>query len=492
MSKASMTRLNVVHNIVGIFLLIFVLTAGSCTAEIFRPLQILLPGNLNGSIVDIDRNLKITPALSWRIVELLNSFKKLRDKDSLVIAPGNDSNIYSPLSYLFRGQLERSLIGECQPDSMGVSPDDLEMFADSNLNSDIRQRVWTNHETLDHQSIFVPCKTHKADNQNIWYFNFISPDYCEHLPIDNWGNFTIDSPQRSLRRLAPAMSANDISLSTVYLNENEIKELAAELKTKPGWHLIIQVALDGATPLFSTISPQQQNNLWFMSITEGHSYLSLINIFRRNAGYPRLTLRRIPFSKASNHKADELFAAAEKKIKKSVVEPLRVIRPSFQASTSAFRFAGKQYAHLIKQAGNSDVIFLKIPPMQHLVDNVICTGHILATMGNDRIHSFRLSGQELFDLATTMVKNSDTIPSAFAGCEITWFAGRVNSLKISGQHYQADKNYQVSITEGTLSDPALHKLGFFAKMRGYEGMTLWKIWLSTLKSFAITDEQLLE
>jgi hypothetical protein len=473
-------------------LLIFALIATVCQAEVFRPLQILLPGNLGGNLASIDRNLEIKPDLCWRITDQVESFRKLKDRDSLVIAPGNDSNIYSPFNYLFRGAVERELISRCNPDTRGLSPGDLEMFADSGLSREIRQHVWTNHETLDNQTVFTPFSLLQAGKQKVWYFNFISPEYCRILPLNNWGNLTVDNPKRSLRRLAPDFTSSDITVSTVYLGRQEIEQLAAELKTLPGWHLIIQVETAGTPAIFSTTIPQQHENLCFLSIAEGHRQLPQINIFRRNNGWPRLTLRRLAFSKISGQKGDELFRQSAKKFKETAVVPLRVIRPSFQASTAAFRFAGKQHARLIRQACNSDVTFLRVPPMQHLVDNVICTGHILAGMENDRLHSFRLSGKELFELASALVKDSDTQPTAVAGSEIVWFAGRVSSLKIAGQPCRTEKNYLVSTTGMTLRDPALQKLSFYDKLNGYEGMTLWKVWMNTLKSLQETDEQLID
>jgi len=113
-------------------------------------------------------------------------------------------------------------------------------------------------------------------------------------------------------------------------------------------------------------------------------------------------------------------------------------------------------------------------------------------MENDRIHSFRLSGKELFELAAALVKDSDTEPTAVAGCEVTWFAGRISTLKISGQPCRADRQYLVSTSERTLRDPALMKLTFYDKLQGYEGMTLWKAWMNSLKSFQATDEQLID
>ncbi|EKD80900.1 MAG: hypothetical protein ACD_39C02103G0002 [uncultured bacterium] len=476
----------------ALFIIMFLACTGSVAAEVFRPLQILLPGNLNGNLATLDRNLKAEPDLCWRVVELLDSFRKLRDKDSLVIAPGNDSSIYSPVNYLFKGAMERELVGRCRPDAQGLSPNDLEMFADSGLSKEIRERVWTNHETLDQQTIFTPFRILKTGAQRIWFFNFISPDYCRYLPLSNWGNLEVDSPQRSLRRLAADFVDNDITISITYLNEREIRQLATELQNKPGWHLIIQIPLPGTRPLFSTIVPQQQDNLWFMSLAEGHRYLPLINIFRRNTGYPRLNLRRLPFSKSSDQRAEDLFGEARSRIKKIITQPLKVISPAFQATSSAFRFAGNMFAMLVRQASNSDVTFLRVPSMHHLVDNVICTGHILAVMDNDRVHSFRLSGKELFELATALVKDSDTRPTAVAGCEIVWFAGRISALKIAGQPYRPDRSYLVSTTEQTLSDPALKNLNSLQKMRGYEGSTLWNVWLNCLKSHTITNEQLIE
>jgi len=473
-------------------LLVFLLVTNTSGAEVFRPLQILMPGNLGGNLATLDRDLKVEPSLCWQVVELLNAFRKLKDKDSLVIAPGNDSSIYSPLNYLFRGELERELIGRCHPDAQGLSPNDLEMFADSSLSKEIRMRVWTNHETIDKQAIFAPYQMLKSGNQRIWFFNYISHDLCRYLPISNWGNIEIDGPKRGLRRLNLDFADNDITISTTYLPEDEINELAAELKQRPGWHLIIQIPLAGARPLFSTTILQQQENLWFLSIEEGHKYLPLINIFRRNNSYPRLTLRRLPLSKSDGKVARQLFDIARTRVKQKITQPLRVIRPSFQASTSAFGFADQQHARLINQACRSNVTLLRTPHTQNLVDNVICTGHIFATMENERIHSFRLTGRELYKLVGTMVKNSDTQRTVFAGCDATWFAGELSELKIAGQSYSPDKSYLVSTTERTLSDPALRSLSFSSKMSGYEGNTLWKIWNNNLKSLRIKDEQLIE
>ncbi|PKL42497.1 MAG: hypothetical protein CVV41_13170 [Candidatus Riflebacteria bacterium HGW-Riflebacteria-1] len=493
MLKALTTEHKASKKTVGILVIISLFfLSGTAAAEVFRPLQILMPGNLGGNLATLDRNLKIETDLCWRVVELLDSFRKLKDKDSVVLAPGNDSSVYSAVNYLFRGALERELIGQCRPDAQGLSPNDLEMFADSGLTREIRSRIWTNQETSERQTIFAPYKKLNVGNQNIWYFNFISPEFCSYLPLSNWGNLELDSPQRSLRRLNIELSKNDITISTAYLNASAISQLAIELQQRPGWHIIVQIPPKGSQPLFSTTVPQQRENLWFISYEDGHRYLPMINIFRRNSGAPRINLRRLPFSKSGSRLAAGLFEAARDQIKQMITRPLRVIKPSSQATTSAYRFAGKQFARLIRQASNSDVTFLRVPEMQHLVDNVICTGHILATMENDRIHSFRLSGRELFELAAAMVKDSDTKPTAFAGCEITWFAGRVSELKVAGQAYRPDKSYLVSTTEETLNDIALKRLDAYRQMSGYEGNTLWKVWKDNLKSLRADDKQLVE
>lgn len=475
-----------------LFFIFLILLSCSADAEVYRPLQIFLPGNLHGNLANLDENLQALPSYGWRIPDTIEAFRKEHGKDTITFATGNDSNIFSPLSFLFNGTFERDLINRCSPDAAGLSPADLETFNDCRLSQQIRQRIFTNIETEAGGTIFRPFQIKKLGNRNIWFFNHIEKSRCETLPMHKWGQFIVEDPARAMRRLNPSFGNSDISLSVVYADKSIIENLIYELKSRPGYHFVVQVPEAEKAPLFSTISPEREQNIYKMSLLPGHTYLPLINVFSRNSGYPRLTLRMLPLGKSRSENATGYFNMAWLSMKESLFETLRVIKTTSRASTSANRFSNQSHAHLVRSATAADVAFLIVPAQKHINDNVICTGNIITSMQNDRIQRFRLTGLELQRLAENLLQKHSSEEMAFSGLNFRFLAGRVLNFAVSEQAVQPEKIYIAVTTEQTMADPIVAEFLKNRSVEKFAGIMLWNVWKNNLKTLRISDENLFE
>lgn len=466
---------------------------GQLKAEIFRPLQIFLPGNLGGKLVALSDGLEATPSAGWRIPDTLEAFRRDRSKSTVTFAPGNDSDAFSGLSFLTSGDFERQLIDRCRPDAAGISPSDLEVFNSGRLNQQIRQRILTNAEAAEGRgAVFPPFRVLKVDARNIWFFNHIDPDFCRDLPVQNWGQFSFDNPARSIRRLNPAFSPADLSISTVYAGKAVIAELVRELKARPGHHLVVQIPDRHQSELFSTINPERDDNVFMMSVKPGHVYLPLINLYMRNSGYPRLTLRMIPLEKSRSANAGSYFAAAWQEVKKLVFLPLRVIKTTSRPSTAPSRLSGAAHAHMLRTATGADIAFLTVPETKHFTDNVIFAGNIVSCMSNDRIRKFRLNGQEFARLAEALLKDHGIRETAFSGCDFSYLAGHIENLRISGQPMEREKTYLAVTTGLTMTDSIVDEFLSNRVIENFDGQMLWNVWKNNLKTLRISDENLFE
>jgi len=456
-------------------------------AEVFKPLQIILPGNFQGKSSELAPDLKITPGLCWRIPETIEGLKRNKSNQVIVFATGNDSSLFSPLSFFSAGKLERNLINLISPDSAALSQNDIEVLGKSLADSDVKSRIWTNFEPIENHYIFKPFVNISLAKQKLFFFNFISPQRCRKLPAGNWGQYSIDNPARSIRRLAPQMSDKDYSISLAYLDKQEAEELASELKHLPGYHFLIHVPEAGQLTFYPVIFGEQDKNLFKMALMPGHSFLPVLNIFSKNFGAPRMTLRMLPLAKGSNQKAEATFSRAFSSFSENLKKTHKVILTSRQASTSAFAFNQHVQADILKKFSGCDIGIIINPQMQHFNDNVIAAGHILTVFKNSRIRKFRLTGSELLELLELLFAARGAEHVAFSGFEASYLAGQTLSIKISGQNLERNKTYLISTTEDSLNDILIASFLNSRPLESYDGLTFWQVWLNGLKSLKISE-----
>jgi hypothetical protein len=475
-----------------LFLICLVFHHQTLTAEIFRPLQIFLPGNTSGKLLNLRGDLQIDPSMGWRIPDTIDSFRKNRSRDLLVFASGNDSDMFSPLSFLDNGRFERDFIGHCRPDAGAVGPADLEMFNSSSIEKAFRQRIFTNLDSGEGAELFASHHSRRLGNRTLWFFNFIEASLCAGLPFKTLGTAAIEDPVRAIRRLNPSFSDEDISISTIYGGADTFSSLTAELKKQPGCHLLIHVPYRDQPALFSYYSPEQETNVFRMSVLPGHSSLPLINIFFRNSGYPRLTLRMLPLAKTRAPQAENMHRQAISSLKTSLLETLRVVKTTSGYSFSPRRFSLQSHAHVIKTSSSTDMAIVIPPPTGHINDNVICTGHLLSTINNDRVKRFRISGSEMLHLAEELISRRGIEALAFSGCEIACLAGQITRFNVAGQPLDPNRQYLVGTTEKTLQDSVLAEFTRTRPFESYDGQTVWNCWKICLKTIRLSDKYLFE
>lgn len=462
------------------------------SAEVFRPLQIFLPGNLAGKLSVLNTDLQIEPSMGWRIPETIDSFRKNRTKDTIVYATGNDSDIFSPLSFIGNGRFEKNLIERCRPDSRAVSPADLEMFNLSSIDKAFRQRIFTNLDSGEGMNLFSSHACQKLGTRTLWFFNFIEASLCATIPYKTLGTAIIEDPVRAIRRLNPAFSASDISVSIIYGGSDVIASLAREFKKQPGYHLLIHVPFRENPALLSHYNPEQDTNVFLMSVLPGQNSLPMINVFMRNSGYPRLTLRMLPLAKSRAPDSESLHTQATNSLKTDLFETLRVVRTTSGYSFSARQFSLQSQAHVLRTSTATDMAIV-IPPLSGLInDNVICTGHLLSSVPNDRVQRLRIYGREILRLAEELIKHRGIEAIAFSGCDFSCLAGQITDLKVSGQPVELDRQYLIATTDKTLQDSIFADFMRNRPLEAYDGRTVWNCWKICLKTIKLSDKYLFE
>ncbi len=470
-----------------------VMISGTLSAEIFRPLQIFLPGNLSGKLSRLSQELKVEPSAGWRIPDTIDAFRRDRSRDIVVFAPGNDSDLFAPLSFIDGGEFEKELIGRSHPEAWGISPSDIEMYNTRNLDREIRKRVFTNLDSGAGAPLFATHFSRKRGRQTIWFFNYIEPSICGNLPARTFGTAVPETPQRSLRRLNPEFKNDDLSISILHcVSPAMAAELAGCLKKMPGVHLLVQIPPNGRQPMFSTYAPEQDTNIFRMSVRPGHESLPLINILQRNAGFPRLTLRMLPLAKCSSLNAQDWHYRTFNRLKQPVFETLRVVTTTFRPSSSALHLSNQGQAHLLRITAASDIAVVIPPETAYINDNVISTGHIISCMPNDRVHRFRISGSELLQLTETLIKCRGIDALAFSGCEFDCLGGQVTGFRVAGHPVEPERQYMAVTTGRTLDDTIMREFIRRRPLETYSGQTIWNCWKNSLKTIKISDEDLFD
>ena len=177
------TKFNITLYLTAVLLL---LSYSNSFAEVLRPFQILLPGNTCGNLITFNEDQKAEGSEAFKLPYIVNDFFKQKDKDSLIFAIGNDSDMFKAFSYLNKGKAERELIKKCHPMASALSPNDLEVCNEGYLDYDIKNRVFTNVEAPDNNEIFQRYFVTTINNSNVYFFNFITAENCEKLALEKW------------------------------------------------------------------------------------------------------------------------------------------------------------------------------------------------------------------------------------------------------------------------------------------------------------------
>ncbi len=476
-----------------ITIILFLLSYNVSFAEVFRPIQIMLPGNINGDLITFTENQKAECSEAFKLPYVIKAFLKEKGKDSFIFGIGNDSNAFKPFSYLNKGKIERNLIEKCQPLAKALSPNDLEVFNDDYLNLEIKQRIFTNIEAPDDNEIFNRCFLTNYNNQKIYFFNFISPEYCSKLPLERWSQIRIDNPARALRKINPVMTNRDISISVLYGNKITADEITEELKRLEGIHFIVSIPLNGEQPLFPTTHLEDGNqNVFRFSVESGSDVLPILNIIPKNVGYPRTTLRMIPFKKYSEKSVKDDFNNAWKAVRQEFHKPLKVIPATNRATTSANRISLQAHAEMIKYATNTEIAFLKLPDQISFRESVMTVGDVITRFPNERIIKFRATETQIKNMFLSMLEDSSIKEFGFAGCQFLALGKQFWEFSINKNSIDKNRLYTISTTESTAKEYAVDKLLKKSFVEPYDGLTLWTVWINNLQSFPATLDNLFD
>ena len=476
-----------------IIILVAFISPISVFAEVFRPIQIMLPGNINGNLINFTEDQKAESSETFKLPYVVRAFLKQRDKDSLIFGIGNDSNAFKAFSYLNRGRAERELIDKCQPSAKALSPNDLEVFNDSYLSYEIKQRIFTNIEAPDENEIFNRFFLTTINNQKIYFFNFISPEYCSLLPLERWSQVRIDDPARALRKINPVLTSKDFTLSVFYGDKYTADELTNELKRLDGIHFIVNVPLNGEKPLFPTTHLEEGNrNVFRFSVESGAEVLPILNIIQKNVGFPRTTLRMIPLKKYSERAVKDDFKRVWQEVRQEFHKPLKVVPATKRVTTSANRISLQAHAEMIKYATNTEIAFLKLPNQISFRESVITVGDVITRFPNERIFRFRATETQIKNMFLSMLDDSSIKEFGFAGCHFLALGNQFWEFSINRKSADKNRLYTISTTESTAKEFAVRNLMNKSFVEPYDGLTLWTVWKDNLESFPATVEQLFD
>jgi hypothetical protein len=462
------------------------------SAEVFKPIQIFFPGNFQGRLAELAPDLQFQKSEAWKIPDTIDSFRRDRAKTSIVFATGNDSDLFAPLSYFTRGQLERDLIARSNPTATAVSAADIEALNGSAIDRHFRQRLFTNLDPEGKNPMFRPFMQQKFDGIDFWFFNFIEPESCQNLQSMVFGTDVVDDPVRALNRLDPRFRPESFSISTIYGDFALLERIAAEFRRRPGIHFLIQIPMPGQPTPLSNYNPTRNENVFMMTLADGNQFLPMLNIIRKTHGLPRLTLRMLPLAKTRTVNSQPWHYDAMQALKPGLFETLRVIPTTSGASTSARRFSPQAHAHIIRLCASTDIAITFPPDFAYLADNIVTTAQVLTCMPNDRVQRFRLSGDELQNLAETLVRQHGVSAMAFSGCDFSVLGGQLREMRVSGQPLSAEKIYSVATTETTMRDHVMKSFLADRIIERYDGNCVWNCWKTILKTVRISDSNLFE
>lgn len=461
--------------------------------EVIRPIQVMLPGNLEGQLITFSSNQSSQCSEGFKLPYVINAFKKEKGKDSIVFGIGNDSSAFRPFSYLNMGKAERELISRCNPEAVAVSPNDLEVFNRTLLSKDIKSRVFTNIEAYDNNEIFERFCKSEVNGRQFTFFCFIEPEYCSKLPIEKWSQIRIDDPCRAIRRLNPNIGKNNFSISIYYGGKECGEAITEELNRLEGIHFLVNIPLNETeAPLYSFNTPEIKGNVYRFSITHGYKVLPILNIIPKNSGFPRTTLRMIPLNKYTESRARNDFKQAWEQVRQEFHEPLRVIPITKRASTSANRIRLQAHAQVLRYAACTELAFIKMPDQIAFTENVMTVGDAITRFPNDRIIKFKATETQLKNALSEMLKDTGIKNVGFAGFQFSSLGGNFWDFKVAHRTIDKHRLYTIATTESTAKEFSIKKLLNSCIIDDYNGMMLWDIWKDNLKSFNISEDELFE
>jgi hypothetical protein len=460
----------------------------SLSGKNLEEIQIFFPGNFSGKAVELNDKLDIIFSDCFKAPALIKAFSK--NSTSLVVSPGNNSSIYQLPSFITNGEAEKKLLDRCQPKATAPGPADLLLYRNKTLPPQVKNQIITNFEPNYGHNIFTPFIKTKVKDTNFWIFNFIDTDAMQKLPLQNWGELTPENPQRSLRRIDPAIKDTDIILSFAHLPKNKCLQLLKELNQWPGTHVLVQIPLPGKSTAFSTYNAELIDKVFAFSLSDGEKRLPLLKIIRRNFARPRLVIRRLPYNKFSstkenNHRLHEILSEA-------LYETLAFIPVTIQPSTTAFRFSPALHAEFVRSYMSSDIAIVFPPEEKFKTDNVISVADCLTSFTNEKCYKFRASGKQLLKLLNKIVKFHGEQMPKFAGISFRIFSGRVEDLSSGNIKIMPEKLYNIAINQGLVKKPYLFEFNLGDLIKDFDGTTLWDIWKNQLKSLRIKETHLFE
>ena len=484
------TKFNITLYLTAVLLL---LSYSNSFAEVLRPFQILLPGNTCGNLITFNEDQKAEGSEAFKLPYIVNDFFKQKDKDSLIFAIGNDSDMFKAFSYLNKGKAERELIKKCHPMASALSPNDLEVCNEGYLDYDIKNRVFTNVEAPDNNEIFQRYFVTTINNSNVYFFNFITAENCEKLALEKWSQIRVDNPARALRKINPDLTAKDFTISIVYGDLASVNELTDELKRLKGIHFIVNVPINGESPLFPVTHLQDgNNNVFRFSVEPGYKALPILNIIPKNVGYPRTTLRMIPFKKYSEKAIKNDFKDVWNQVRQEFHKLLKVIPITNRPSTSANRISLQAHAEMLKYATNTEIAFIKMPDQISFKESVITVGDVITRFPNERIIRFRATENQIRNMFSSMLEDSSIKDFGFAGCQFLALGKHFWEFSINRNSIDKNRLYTISTTELTAKEFAVQKLLKSCIIEKYDGLTLWTVWKNNLQSFPADEEKLFE
>ena len=477
----------------AVFLAINLLLCCSLCAEVFKPVQILFPGNIDGNLIIFTEDGKAKGSDAFRLPYVVEKFSKEEDKKTIIFGLGNNSNAFKAFSFLTKGKAERDLEARTNCFASALSPNDLEVFNSTYLSPEIKKRVFTNVEAPEEKSLIFErySVTHIGSSQ-YYFLNFITPEYCSNLPLQRWSEIKADDPCRALRKINIHPQKNDYTISVLYGDKESANDLAQELKNLGGIHFIINVPINGELPHFSCVKPESDgSNVFRFSVQPGHLVLPILNIFPNNAGYPsRTTLRMIPLIRYQKNNSKKDFERTWNTYRQRFHKPLKVIPTASRATTSANRISLQAHAEMLKYATASEMAFLKLPKQISLTESVITAGNLITRFPNDRIVKFKATESQLKKMFLEMLQSHSFKSLGFAGCQFSVLGVEYQDFKINHRSFGKTGRYTVATTETTAKEFVVKNLLKECEIIPYNGLTLWQLWIENLKNFKASPEKL--
>lgn len=461
------------------------------TAEVIKPLQIFFVGGFNGKLVEMNKDLSLTPSLNWRIPAVINALKN-DETDTAVCSFGDLSNIYEPVSFMFEGRIERDFIEKFDVYGSSISPDDFSVLNASKPDRRAMSCVFSNTEGIGIPNPFVTKSIQKSEERNIYFYNFISPSRCRQLLLDKWCHVSVNHFSRAFKMLNVSPSKNDITISTVYGDKNEVEELAKLFSKKRGIHFLAQIPPQGEKADYPFTDPVKNGNVYMFSFDNCLKRLPMVKITFKNFGEPRVSLRMLPLEKWDKGNSDEMFKVVEKEIRSEIFKPLRVISAKEKATTSANYITKEAHAEMIKNSVRCDVACVVEMSQAHFSENVINIGNILTTLANDRIYRLRLTGKELRNAIIELIDEYGSREISFSGCSFRYFAGEIKDLRV-GRVPVSDKSvYIVAMPESSIKNSQVLTDVYNKLLPEFEGVFLWNLWKNSLKTSKMANNEIFE